>query len=1298
MPHGIRKRRARPGGSGPRAGTKDVRASRVRCEPDESLRSASAVTAADQPFANASAKQFLRNALSSYANLILGVILSLVLTRVLLRNLGAGTYGLWIVLLSIVGYIALLDVGVSTAVVQRIARMTAVGDHDGLADVIRTASVFFTLSGAVAVLITVVLAPLLASIVNLGSISTQVAGVTLVLLGAMLAVKFVATVPGAVLFGVGRSDRSSQFGLAAMLITQLAEVAVVLAGGGLIGLGIVVLLGTGFSFVMSSFLVRRITGFSVRSGRFRRAILVDLLKFGSRNTVIAISGTVSYSLDALIIGIILPVAQVAPYDIALSTANLTRNLTTYGGDLLLPTYAHFDSVNDSQQQARLFSRTVMATLAISLPILVALSAFGEPILKLWLGQVPPKTYSIMIALGFVTALELPGHQCFIFLTGVGRNQLMVRMALLAAGVNLAGSIVATFWLGPIGPAIGSLPAVLVIEFTVLPIIVCRYLKIPVSRYVKDALAPVVPAVLVAGVLALAMLWLVPPQPGASTLRDGTRGLICAAVVVAAAWAVMLAVLLRIEPDIRATAMAKIRPLSPAARRARRTSSSADAALLPDAGPGLDGLELLTLADMTDPLQSILPFSGEVGRFAVGEVPRAGGAASQTQPVGDQPEGGLPAGGVGIVSTPGMVSTTDIASTTGVVAADVHSDRSRAVPTWFGPEDRPLFGWVHIPDHPRGPGVVLCPSIGLEGEASQLAYRILARGLADAGCTVLRFDYHGTGDSTGSLTDPDLLDAWMDDVAEGLAYVRAAGATTTHLVGARLGATIASRAASDVGAVDSLTLWYPWTKGSQFLRYQRALRRMYAVSDSPDLTDGSTEIPGFVLDPALTADLKALDSSRPEVVLAASVLVIDAADPGTGEVARPEFGPDGCMRRSGTGVDALFGVELMRATVSDADIEAIRSFILGTQRGMGTGGEQTMGEEAAEEPVVITPTIRSIARVERPGGVPVTERPVFFGPAGLFGMLAEPTDPSSGASLLAADRRRVRTTGGPVPEFGTALFLNAGSLHHVGPGRQWVELSRTWAASGVRCLRMDIGSVGDSPVTGPAGDLSSYPQHAEADVLEGVRFLSPGNPRDVLLLGLCAGAYHSLLAATSAGVGGVAILNPLRVPSANRTPGSMGDAIDGAPDTTWATTGEETPAAPAPAPAPETHRHRFLGSLRDRGVFQPLTKHVPDRVWWLARIGKGGTDPVGAFQRVVDSGAALCVILGPDEWPGIGRGRVHELHRVARSGVFSITLVPTLDHSFHVATGRVGALVVLDEWVLGTGPTGATTPPESLTIS
>ena len=65
--------------------------------------------------------------------------------------------------------------------------------------------------------------------------------------------------------------------------------------------------------------------------------------------------------------------------------------------------------------------------------------------------------------------------------------------------------------------------------------------------------------------------------------------------------------------------------------------------------------------------------------------------------------------------------------------------------------------------------------------------------------------------------------------------------------------------------------------------------------------------------------------------------------------------------------------------------------------------------------------------------------------------------------------------------------------------------------------------------------------------EGVEFLAPDNPREVLLLGLCSGAFHSLLAAPSTGVGGVAVLNPLRLPTPGvQVPGMIGDLIADAP--------------------------------------------------------------------------------------------------------------------------------------------------------
>jgi O-antigen/teichoic acid export membrane protein len=262
--------------------------------------------------------------------------------------------------------------------------------------------------------------------------------------------------------------------------------------------------------------------------------------------VIALGGIVSYQLDALVIGLILPVAQVAPYNIALSTSNLARSLSTQGTNVLLPTYAHFETVGDRERQAWYFFRSVLVGLAISIPIVIALAAFGEPILKFWLGSVPPKTYEIVIALGLVTTLQLPGHQCFNFLTGVGRTRLLARLSVIGALINLAGSIAATFWLGPVGPAVGSLPVVLILDFFMLPVIVCRYLGAPFSRYARTALAPVVPALMAAAGTAIVLVHFLPAPGGVGAVID-------AGVVVAVSWIIMVAVLFRLEPDFRSAA-------------------------------------------------------------------------------------------------------------------------------------------------------------------------------------------------------------------------------------------------------------------------------------------------------------------------------------------------------------------------------------------------------------------------------------------------------------------------------------------------------------------------------------------------------------------------------------------------------------------------------------------------------------------------------------------------------------------------------------------------------------------------
>ena len=79
---------------------------------------------------------------------------------------------------------------------------------------------------------------------------------------------------------------------------------------------------------------------------------------------------------------------------------------------------------------------------------------------------------------------------------------------------------------------------------------------------------------------------------------------------------------------------------------------------------------------------------------------------------------------------------------------------KAVPTWFGEPERPLFGWFHAPDGDRAKGAaVFCGPLGVEGPNSLWAVQAASDQLAAEGVAVLRFAYSGTGDSAERSTIP-----------------------------------------------------------------------------------------------------------------------------------------------------------------------------------------------------------------------------------------------------------------------------------------------------------------------------------------------------------------------------------------------------------------------------------------------------------------------------------------------------------------------------------------------------------------
>lgn len=530
----------------------------------------------------------------------------------------------------------------------------------------------------------------------------------------------------------------------------------------------------------------------------------------------------------------------------------------------------------------------------------------------------------------------------------------------------------------------------------------------------------------------------------------------------------------------------------------------------------------------------------------------------------------------------------------------------ATPRWFGPPDRPLFGWFHLPDDGQARAwAVVCPPLGYEATGTHYTLRKLSEGLAASGVAVLRFDYDGTGDSAGRRDDPCRVPAWRASVAHAVAAARATADLPVVLIGERMGATLAALTAADDGGIAGLVLWDPCVKGRSFLRQEHALMRI--VTGVEARTDGVVETMGYAYSPDTVADLHALDVAGPDIPpLADEVLVL----------WRPERSHDLELEAKLT----ADGASVVNGVAENQDEMFMRDHVpVGTVAQIVEWTAQFGGPTAP----VATSDLPGVDHVTLGGPAPgrhqVVERTVALGPVGLFGILAEPSEQASG----------------PV-----VLFFNFGINHHEGPGGMWVHLSRRWAARGLRCLRVDRSGIGESGVRPGQSERETFPPEAVEDVEAIARAVAPEDPSNVVLIGVCSGAYLAVEGGIGLAARGVCAINPV---------------VTFVPAEFW--TGQEDPGRQAV----RSKRWWLRGSWVHSRFAQWIKPHIRWQLWWLLDKLRLQPSPGSGFEPLVDRGVDTLVICdGMDVGPYRDRSP-WVLKKLGATGKFDFEVYHRVDH-------------------------------------
>ena len=235
--------------------------------------------------------------------------------------------------------------------------------------------------------------------------------------------------------------------------------------------------------------------------------------------------------------------------------------------------------------------------------------------------------------------------------------------------------------------------------------------------------------------------------------------------------------------------------------------------------------------------------------------------------------------------------------------DVHArngdDQKGARARYFGPHRR-LFGIFDEPATPSDRGVVLCYPHGADYDSAFRSLRILGTRLSRAGFHVLRFDYLGTGDSWGDIEDAS-IGQWTEDTVAAIHELRTScDLRQIAVVGLRLGATVATLAAAECGAVDQLVAWAPVFEGREYLAALRAQHQQWLKDEKRSgraKLAADDDLLGYRLTPSIKSDLENLSLLSLSKLPAPSVYVVNQEP----SADRPEF--TAWLRARGANVDA-----------------------------------------------------------------------------------------------------------------------------------------------------------------------------------------------------------------------------------------------------------------------------------------------------------------------------------------------------------------------------------------------------------
>ncbi|HKG23370.1 MAG TPA: oligosaccharide flippase family protein [Blastocatellia bacterium] len=445
-------------------------------------------------------------------------------------HLGQSAYGLWMLAASITMYFSILDMGYGLAQVKFAAQYRAKRDGRAINEIASTMFVVFSAVGLVVFGVAALLAYNFESFFNVTPDQAATGRKVLLIISAYIALSFPFSVFGGVVNGFQRKYLNGTVSVSTSVVVALVNVAVLLAGYGLVELvaaTTVIRMVAYVGYRLNAYRVFPALRISLKN--FKLARLREITGFSAFMLLLDLANKLNYSADTIIIGAFISTAAIAIWAVANRLIDVTQRLTDQLNGALFMVVVDSATSGDSEKLRLVLLQGTRLSLAMVIPVAGGLALLAEPLVLTWVGPDFLPSVPVIHILAAVVIFRVGNASATTLLKGAGHHRLLAYSNVAIAIANIVLSVVLVRTHGIIGVALGTLIPLSLISMFVLFPAACRRAGVSIGRALSEAVWPAAwPASLMAAFLVVSSRF-AGNSPVSIALQSVAAGVLYAAI-------------------------------------------------------------------------------------------------------------------------------------------------------------------------------------------------------------------------------------------------------------------------------------------------------------------------------------------------------------------------------------------------------------------------------------------------------------------------------------------------------------------------------------------------------------------------------------------------------------------------------------------------------------------------------------------------------------------------------------------------------------------------------------------------